>query len=138
MNNITHTTSIPCWHRPCHLLGSTKLIIMSISKQSILTKLNDCITACNNCYAACLREEQVGHMADCIITDRECADVCTLTAQFVATDSRFADKMLQLCKSICITCEEICRAHPADHCQKCADACHQCHLACEEYIHVTV
>lgn len=111
---------------------------MLASKEAFLRVINDCINACDNCYIACLREENPAMMADCIITDRECADVCRLTAQFVATDSRFADKLLQLCRDICITCEEICRKHPADHCQRCADACHQCHLACEEYARLTV
>ena len=111
---------------------------MDAPKEAVLTLLYNCIAACENCYSACLREEDASRMADCIITDRECADVCKLTAQFVATDSRFADKALQLCIDICIACEEVCRKHPMDHCQTCADACHQCHLACAEYMRLTV
>ncbi|CAN5180273.1 four-helix bundle copper-binding protein [soil metagenome] len=108
------------------------------SKEAILNVLNECVKACNHCYSSCLSEGNAAQMADCIISDRECADVCTLTAQFVVTDSRNVDKMLQLCRDICLHCEEICRKHPAEHCQKCAEACHHCHLACDEYLRLTV
>ncbi len=111
---------------------------MIASKKAFLAIINDCVNACDVCYGACLHEENAGHMADCIIIDRECADICRLTAQFVATDSRFADKLLQLCREVCLACETICRSHPHDHCQRCADACHQCHIACEEYVRLTV
>ncbi len=111
---------------------------MLSTKEAILKVINDCANACEHCYISCLRGEDARHMADCIITDRECADICRLTAQFVATDSRFADKVLQLCKDMCLQCEEICRQHAHEHCQQCADACHQCHLACEEYMKITV
>ena len=108
------------------------------AKESALHYLHQCISACENCYSMCLREGNASHMVDCIITDRECADICTLTARLVAADSRIADKMLQLCIDICHTCEAICRKHDNEHCQECADACHACHLACESYLRVTI
>ncbi|KKB34168.1 Ferredoxin [Bacillus thermotolerans] len=35
-----------------------------------------CMEARNVCYDACLKEENVKMMADCIRTDRECAGTC--------------------------------------------------------------
>lgn len=33
---------------------------------SVIQTLNDCITACNHCYDACLKEEHVNMMVECI------------------------------------------------------------------------
>lgn len=98
--------------------------------QHILIK---CITACETCATMCLQEDNVKMMARCIQTDRDCADICTLTAKYVARESEFTSDVLNLCINICKECYEECKKHEHDHCQKCAEKCKECYEACEEY-----
>lgn len=44
--------------------------------QQLIQTLHECMEACNHCYDACLKEEDVNMMAKCIRLDRECADIC--------------------------------------------------------------
>lgn len=92
-----------------------------------------CIAACETCADACLSEDDPGRMADCIRTDRDCADVCSLTARFVSRNSAFTAQLISNCIDICKACEKECRQHDHDHCQKCAEVCHACHVECEAY-----
>ncbi len=73
-------------------------------------------------------------MADCIRIDRDCADICILTAQFVARNSAHAVHVMKECIEICRKCEQECRKHDTDHCQHCADICEETAKACEEWI----
>ncbi|MBC5991845.1 four-helix bundle copper-binding protein [Pontibacter cellulosilyticus] len=93
-----------------------------------------CITACETCATACLHEDNVKMMARCIMIDRDCADICTLTARFMARDSEHTKHVMKECIEICRQCEAECRKHDHDHCQKCADACRECAEACEAWM----
>lgn len=35
-----------------------------------------CLKECNHCYDACLKEENVQHLTDCLRLTRECAEIC--------------------------------------------------------------
>lgn len=93
-----------------------------------------CMTACETCATLCLQEDNVKMMVRCIMLDRDCADICLLTAQFVARNSNHAKHVMRECVEICRLCEEECRKHDHEHCQKCADACKECADACEEWM----
>ena len=93
-----------------------------------------CITACEACATACLHEDNVKEMARCIMLDRDCADICVITARFVARDSPHAKHVMKECIELCRLCEEECRKHKHEHCQKCADACRECAEACEAWM----
>ena len=90
-----------------------------------------CATACDNCSAACLQEDDVKMMARCISLDRDCADICALTARFVARGSEHAQHLLGECAEICKACGDECAKHThMQHCQECAEACRRCDQAC--------
>ncbi|WP_242919293.1 four-helix bundle copper-binding protein [Pontibacter liquoris] len=93
-----------------------------------------CMTACETCATLCLQEDDVKMMVPCIRLDRDCADICVLTAQFVARDSAHAVHVMKECIEICRKCAAECRKHDMDHCQKCADACEECADACQQWI----
>jgi hypothetical protein len=44
---------------------------------------SDCARACILCASACLCEEDVAGMRDCILSDLDCADVCETTAKML-------------------------------------------------------
>ena len=104
---------------------------MQAQIQSLLNALHACIAACEHCATACLGEQDVKMMARCIQLDRDCADICALTARFVARGSEHAAHLLKECAEICKACGDECAKHShMQHCQECADACKRCEAAC--------
>ena len=105
---------------------------MSSQNQTLLDALNACIAACEHCATACLREENVQMMAGCVLLDRDCANICALTARFVARGSKHAAHLLEECAEICVMCADECEQHGAHsaHCRECAEACRRCEQAC--------
>lgn len=99
--------------------------------QDLVNKLANCVAACEHCADACLDEE--GDMVDCIRTDRDCADICSLALKLVARGSDKAADILDLCADMCEDCAEECSSHDHDHCQACAKACRECAKACRNY-----
>ena len=57
---------------------------------SCIEACQDCAAECEHCATACLQEDDVKMMERCIRLDRDCADMCSLAAQFMARDSEFA------------------------------------------------
>ena len=101
--------------------------------QDKLTRhLLDCAITCNMCYNACLNEEDVTMMVRCIELDRECSDICSLTATILARDSENKERYLMICADICDACAEECSKHDHEHCRKCAEECKSCAKGCRE------
>ncbi|MBT31771.1 MAG: four-helix bundle copper-binding protein [Thalassobius sp.] len=105
-------------------------------KNQLIKSLTDCIEACGNCAASCLREFNVKDMTDCIQTDVDCQEICTTTLAFITRGSSNSETLLKACIEICKSCEKECRNHEMDHCQHCADACRACYEACEANLSV--
>ncbi|WP_408006372.1 four-helix bundle copper-binding protein [Pseudalkalibacillus sp. A8] len=101
--------------------------------QSLINTLHECMVACNHCYDACLREDDVKMMVDCIRLDRECADMCAFLEQALGRGTPFTTELVKACADICEACGNECKKHDHDHCQKCADACFKCADACRNH-----
>lgn len=54
---------------------------------------------------------------------RDCADICTLTAKYIARRSMFAGPLAGLCAEICETCGNECLQHPDPASQYCGRVC---------------
>ena len=95
--------------------------------------LSNCAAECNHCATACLDEQDVKMLSRCIKLDIDCADICLLTASYVARDSEHANHLLKECAEICEACAEECEKHAhMEHCRKCAEACRHCAEACHQ------
>ncbi|WP_233499295.1 four-helix bundle copper-binding protein [Bacillus weihaiensis] len=88
------------------------------------------MTASNACYSACLEEDHVKEMTECIKLDRECADICRVAITSMQTHSPFMMEICKLCADVCEACAKECDKHPHDHCRKCAEACYRCANLC--------
>jgi hypothetical protein len=64
---------------------------------------------------------------------RDCADICTLTARFVARDSFFARHAAHLCAHICEACANECLRFSDQHSQHCAQVCFRCARECRTF-----
>lgn len=103
-------------------------------KKEHIEMLQQCADTCDNCYTACLNEADVKSMARCIALDRDCADICRMTASALARKSEMRDSLLKACAEICRACADECAKHGMHHCQECAKACRECAHACVEMI----
>ena len=107
---------------------------MDRKNHELAEKLAACQIACNYCFNACLNEEHMHMMVECIKTDKACAEICGTTLSLVASESKFAKDFVALCADVCNKCADVCVKHPADHCQECARACRECAEACEFFL----
>lgn len=94
----------------------------------------ECAVQCENCATACLQEEDLKMMHACILLDRDCADICFLTAQLLARSSRHGEHLMKECAEVCEACAEECAKHEMDHCQVCAEACRKCAELCKNMV----
>lgn len=107
---------------------------MDETLDTLVDKVVACQKACNNCFDACLREEHVAMMAECIRTDRECADMCGTVVAFASRESKLFPELVALCAQACDECATECEKHDHDHCQECGKACRECEAACKAYV----
>jgi len=96
---------------------------------------NECATECEYCAISCLHEKVVEPFAKSIELQRYCADMCRMTAAFLARSDEhtiaFVNKFCGLCAEICEACAEECEKHlHVGDCEKCAEACTSCAEEC--------
>lgn len=93
-----------------------------------------CSAICTSCADACVAEEHVSAMRQCIRENLDCADVCTMLAR-VATrrtgsNEALIQSALRLCIEACESCARECAKHDNDHCRRCAEMCRECAADC--------
>ena len=95
-----------------------------------------CGMSCNICADACLGEEMLRELTQCIRLNNDCADVClatgALSARRTGSDEELIRRMLDACVVACRNCGEECRRHADmhEHCRVCAEHCERCEEAC--------
>lgn len=97
----------------------------------------ECAQTCESCADACLAEEMVTELRQCIRLNLDCADVCNATATIsnrrTGSNEEVIRKMLDACIAACRLCGEECERHAKkhEHCRVCAESCRRCQKACE-------
>ena len=101
----------------------------------------DCAQACTSCADACLAEDMVADLRQCIRLNLDCADICATTGRVVsrqtAYDADVTGAMLRACIEACRSCADECEIHAAhgmEHCRVCAAECRSCEQACQELL----
>ncbi|APG61089.1 four-helix bundle copper-binding protein [Christiangramia salexigens] len=102
--------------------------------EKLITALGNCINHCNYCADACLDEDDVKMMKDCIRLDRVCAEACAALNQTLAINYSDVKGLVEYCKKVCQECADECGKHDTQHCKDCAAACKECVKACEAYL----
>jgi hypothetical protein len=92
---------------------------------------------CATCADACLEEDDVADLVQCIRLLLDCSDICDATGRLIARagrrDERTLEAMLEACARVCRACGAECAGHAETmrHCRVCADMCGRCAVACE-------
>lgn len=107
---------------------------MEPTLDNVAQKAFECQQVCNQCFDACLKDDNVKMMVECIQLDRECADICALVATFAHRDSAVKIDLISLCATICQACGKECEQHDSQHCQQCAKTCFECAELCRAYV----
>jgi hypothetical protein len=100
--------------------------------------LYDCAQTCTSCADACLAEQMVAELRQCIRLNMDCADVCAATASIAnrrtGSNEEVIRRMLDACITACHQCAEECDRHASqhEHCRICGDSCRYCENACRE------
>jgi hypothetical protein len=103
-----------------------------------ISEIAGCAITCNICADACLGEQNVQALAECIRLNLDCADICTTTAAVISRQTGTAMELIraqiQACKAACKECGDECRKHAQkhEHCKVCSDVCQKCVQACDQ------
>lgn len=95
-----------------------------------------CAVRCTACADACLAEDHVAELRQCIRLDLDCADLCALGARLgvrrTGGNEETLCRALEACATACRLCGDECDRHASmhEHCRLCAEACHRCEQAC--------
>jgi hypothetical protein len=96
-----------------------------------------CAQACTSCADACLAEDMVAELRQCIRLNLDCADVCdafaTLGSRRTGSNEEVIRKLLDACITACGLCGAECQRHASkhEHCRVCAESCRRCEAACQ-------
>ena len=97
-----------------------------------------CAQTCTSCADACLAEEMVAELRQCIRLNLDCADVCDTTGRVLSRwgEERIQTAVLEACLQACRLCAEECERHADmhEHCRVCAVACRECEEACDRLL----
>ncbi|WP_046228009.1 four-helix bundle copper-binding protein [Paenibacillus dauci] len=98
----------------------------------------EAMNACNISYISNLKEYDLEKLCDCIRINRDCAEICSFTAQALSQGSIFAAEIAEVCAKACEACIDECQKHPQTHCQECVQACRRCAQMCRELMEMKV
>ena len=103
-------------------------------------EMQRCIQLCHDCHASCIqmidhcltlggRYAAPAHIR--LLTD--CAQMCTITADFMARSSSFHDRTCRLCAELCRSCTDSCVRVAGDDqiLKQCAELCRRCAESCD-------
>jgi hypothetical protein len=98
----------------------------------------DCEQSCIACADACLGEDKVKQLTQCIRLDLDCADACraagSMASRRTGSNELGLRTMLEACGMACRACGEECARHASqhEHCAICAQSCQVCEDLCHE------
>ena len=104
--------------------------------------MNQCMKNCNECSEICMKTimhclQKGGDHAspEHIRLMMDCAEICKMSASFMARGSDHAGRIAEICAEICEKCAESCEAMADDsEMARCADICRQCAESCRSMV----
>lgn len=96
----------------------------------ILRILQHCAATCEHMTTYLLSAGDVQARATQLKLLRDCADICTKTAKFIARSSGFSKSLLLLCAHVCEVCGNECMKFPDAASRQCGQICLNCAREC--------
>jgi hypothetical protein len=99
----------------------------------LLQTLHHCEATCEHMTTFLLSRPDVHARVRQLQLLRDCADICSLTAKYIARHSAFSKTIAALCASICEVCGNECLRFPDPESQKCGQICINCARECQAF-----
>ena len=106
--------------------------------ERVLKTVQNCEAVCENTFTAVLGMQDVHTRSHQLQLLRDCADICTLTAKYIARCSMFAGSLAGLCAEICEICGRHCLMHHDPQSQYCGRVCLDCARECRGFAGMTM
>lgn len=107
--------------------------MISQQYQKCLDACADCIVACKNCATEDLQEDDIEMMSRVIKLNHDCAAICILAMQAMASESEFIKQICTLCAEICMVCaDENSKYTYMEQNKLCEEACRKYAAECEK------
>ena len=106
----------------------------SETEQNVIQTLTKCVTACETCLTLSIQEGMPASLKDSANLQRDCIDICGVTARFIARSSAQMRRILKECIDICRKCAEECNRQTQEHYLQCGDICQECYQICEKFL----
>lgn len=106
---------------------------MPPSHAGVLKTVQDCEAMCEHMTTFLKGKPNVHTRIRQLNLLRDCADICGLTAKYIARNSIFAKHIAHLCAGICEVCGNECLRFPDPESQQCGHICLNCAMACRTF-----
>lgn len=101
---------------------------------NLTNTVQDCEVMCEHMISHLLMHSQDLHLRHRQLQLlRDCADICTVTAKYLARHSSYSKSIAGLCASICEACGNECARFTDKESQKCAHICLHCAMECRAF-----
>lgn len=98
--------------------------------------LRACIAACEEVVVICEHTGSASIGQDglnaVVRACRDCADIATLCAQFLARHAELSPEICELCSKACENCADECDKHGGELLATCSEVCRRCITLCEQ------
>ncbi|GIM29157.1 putative cysteine-rich protein YhjQ [Clostridium polyendosporum] len=98
--------------------------------ESVLKIVQHCEAICEQMTTLLKAKSDIECRKEQLLLLRDCADICTLTAKYIARCSIFAKAIAHLCAHICTTCGNACLKFSDPESQHCGKICLHCAREC--------
>jgi len=99
-------------------------------QQHVLNALATCAAACDQCTTLGLTDRQLPAHLRSFRLSRDCADLCRLTAAFLAREAEHTPHLLRECAELCRACANACTQFDTPQHRTCTEACRRGEDAC--------
>ncbi|AWI12611.1 hypothetical protein B4064_1172 [Caldibacillus thermoamylovorans] len=100
---------------------------------NLINIIQHCATTCDHMITHLTNHEEMNNRRLQLQLLRDCADICHVTASFIARNSHLNKMMAQICAQICEACGNECSKFNDRHSQHCAQVCYHCAQECRSF-----
>ena len=101
--------------------------------EQIVRQIQDCEATCEHLINHIKKMNDCQMRAKQTMLLRDCADICGLTANYIARDAIFKRHSAILCADICDACGKECDKFPDKESRNCAQICFHCAMQCRAF-----
>ena len=105
-----------------------------------IEELYFCAQVCTSCADACLGEDNVANLTQCIRLNLDCADACVAVGSIATRRTGSNEEVIRAALQLAIEATRKCGAHCGEHasmmehCRVCHESCEAARKACEDAI----